>query len=117
MRNDKQLRASGLLGLTILTLSLSAAGFSRGGAPGSRTRQMEQSQPAKVLLQMPAAETPEKIIPAFKNIKEQTATYVFLGWIWVCIFVLIYILWNKIKEVDRLFEAKFFDSHLPPDVL
>lgn len=52
----------------------------------------------------------EKIIPSSKNIKEKTGIYVFLGWMWLSIFVLIYILRQKIKEVDRLFLLKFFSS-------
>jgi hypothetical protein len=51
---------------------------------------------------------PEKIVPSPKNIKESTAIYVFLVWMWVAIFVLIYILRLKIKEVDRLHKIKFF---------
>ena len=44
---------------------------------------------------------PEKIIPSPKNIKESTAIYVFLVWTWIGIFVLIYILRLKIKEVGK----------------
>ncbi len=50
----------------------------------------------------------EKIVPSPKNIKEGTAIYVFVGWMWLSIFVLIYILRLKIKEVDRLYRIKFF---------
>lgn len=57
-----------------------------------------------------AKEEPEKIIPAPKNIKESTGIYVFVAWIWVAIFVLIYIVRQKIKEVDRLFQIKFFST-------
>ncbi len=53
---------------------------------------------------------PGKIIPSPKNIKESTAIYVFLAWMWVAIFVLVYILVLKIKEVDRLHKIKFFSS-------
>lgn len=53
---------------------------------------------------------PEKIIPSPKNIKESTAIYVFLVWMWVAVFVLIYILRLKIKEVDRLNKIKFFSA-------
>ena len=53
---------------------------------------------------------PEKIIPSPRNIKESTAIYVFLAWLWVGIFVLIYILRLKIKEVDRLHKIKFFSA-------
>jgi hypothetical protein len=51
---------------------------------------------------------PEKIIVGPRNIKEGTAIYVFLGWLWVSIGVLIYILRLKIKEADRLYAIRFF---------
>lgn len=52
----------------------------------------------------------EAIVPAPKDIKETIAIYVFLGWMWLSIFVLIYILRQKIKEVDRIHNLKFFSS-------
>ncbi len=52
----------------------------------------------------------EKIIPSPKNIKEGTAIYVFVGWMWLSIFVLVYILKLKIKEVDRLYKIKYFST-------
>ena len=52
----------------------------------------------------------ERIIPSPKNIKEGTAIYVFIGWMWLAILVLIYILRLKIKEVDRLHRLKFFPT-------
>lgn len=54
---------------------------------------------------------PDKIIAGPKNIKEKTAVYFFLGWMWVAIGVLIYILRLKIKEVDRLHALEFFTPH------
>lgn len=124
MRDDKRFRAAAILGLTSMTLSLFAFGFSRGIIHGNQSQQAQPSPEAqeKIQKQEPQKDkktaeaiAPEKVIPAFKNIKEQTAAYVFIGWIWVSIIVLIYILGNKIKEVDRLAEAKFFDSSHPPD--
>lgn len=53
---------------------------------------------------------PEKIIPSPKNIKESTAIYIFVGWVWLSIIVLIFILRAKIKEVDRLHRIKFFNE-------
>jgi len=50
---------------------------------------------------------PEKIVPSPQNIKEKTAIYVFLAWIWISIFVLIYFLRLKIREADRLHRLKF----------
>lgn len=55
-------------------------------------------------------EIQEKIIPSPKNIKEKTALYVFLGWMWLSVLALIYFLRLKIKEVDRLHLLKFFSA-------
>jgi len=51
---------------------------------------------------------PEKIFAAPQNIKERTAVYVFVAWLWAAIFVLVYILRLEIKEADRLLELKFY---------
>lgn len=53
-------------------------------------------------------EESEKIVPSPHNIKESMAIYVFIGWLWASIFVLIYLLRQKIKEADRLHRLKFF---------
>ena len=55
-------------------------------------------------------ETQDVIEPAPKDIKEAIGIFVFLGWMWLSIFVLIYILSQKIKEVDRVHRLKFFFS-------
>jgi len=52
--------------------------------------------------------TQEVIEPAPKDIKEAVGIYVFLGWIWISIFVLVYILRQKIKEADRIYRLRFF---------
>ncbi|MGB8951964.1 MAG: hypothetical protein WCC06_04780 [Candidatus Aminicenantales bacterium] len=54
---------------------------------------------------------PEEVVSAPKDIKERTAIYVFLGWMWVSIFVLIYFLRLKIKEADRVYRLKFFSEN------
>jgi hypothetical protein len=54
---------------------------------------------------------PEKVIPAAKNIREKTAIYVFVAWLWAAIFVLIYIVRLEIKESDRLLDLKFFHEN------
>ena len=71
---------------------------------------------------IPAEETPaqktepaggeevETIVPAPKNVKEAMASYVFLGWMWLSIFVLIYFLCLKVKETDRILQLKFFSK-------
>jgi len=61
-------------------------------------------------LQTPSKPEADKIIPAPQNIKESTGIFVFLGGIWLCVAVLIYLLRLKIKETDRLLEAGYFSS-------
>ena len=51
---------------------------------------------------------PEKIVHGPRNIKERTAIYVFVGWLWAAIVVLIYITRLEIKEADRLLNLKFY---------
>jgi len=68
----------------------------------------QQITPEKQEKSLQAESKPEKIIPSPKNIKERTALYVFIGWMWLAIFVLIFILRLKIKEADRLYRLKFF---------
>jgi TRAP-type C4-dicarboxylate transport system permease small subunit len=70
----------------------------------------KQVMPEKQNQQIQTQQNPEKIIPSPKNIKERTAIYVFIGWMWVSIFVLIYILAHKIKESDRIYKYKFFSE-------
>jgi hypothetical protein len=45
-----------------------------------------------------------------KDITERVAIYVFLGWLWLSILVLIYALRLKIRESDRLNNFAFFDT-------
>jgi cytochrome b6 len=55
-----------------------------------------------------AKSQPVNIVPAPQNIRESTAIYVFLGWMWVSIGVLIYLLRLKIKEIDRLYFSRYY---------
>jgi hypothetical protein len=55
-------------------------------------------------------EKEEKIIPSPQNIKESIGIYVFVAWMWIAIFVLIYILRLKIREVDRLLKLRFLSA-------
>ena len=52
----------------------------------------------------------ETIVPAATGIKQATAIYVFLGWIWLSIGILIFFLRLKIKEVDRLHRLGYFSE-------
>ena len=55
-------------------------------------------------------EMPEKIVGAPQNIKQKTGIWVFVVWIWISVFVIIYFLRLKIKEVDRLYQLKYFSA-------
>ena len=50
----------------------------------------------------------ETIVPGPTDVKQATAIYVFLGWIWLSIGILIFFIRLKIKEVDRLHELGYF---------
>ncbi|NOR13347.1 MAG: hypothetical protein GQ545_08845 [Candidatus Aminicenantes bacterium] len=86
-----------LVGLICVGLSLCVSGWAQ------PPQQQEEIQAAK-------DDASEEIKPAPKDIKEAIGIYVFLGWIWISIFVLIYILCQKIKEADRIYRLKFFSS-------
>lgn len=112
----------GILGVACLALGTGQWGLSAAAGPTAKAALGVQSgqQKAGEVNQSQAqqaeknAKTQEKVKPAFKNIKEKTAAYVFLGWIWVSIFVLIYFLRQKINEVDRLYRSRFFNPPHPP---
>ena len=53
---------------------------------------------------------PENTSGGPKNITERIAIYVFLGWLWLSILVLIYLLRLKIKECDRLNNFEYYMS-------
>jgi hypothetical protein len=94
-----------LLLLCLFALFFMKAGFGQ-QVVGEEQRSVQERKEAA-----PQTETEEeKLIPSPKNIKEGTAIYVFLGWMWLSIFVLIYILRLKIKEIDRLYKIKFFST-------
>jgi hypothetical protein len=72
------------------------------------TSGLAQQPEASAEAQTVKEEAHEEIKPAPKDIKEAVGIYVFLGWIWISIFVLIFILRQKIQEVDRIHRLKFF---------
>jgi hypothetical protein len=88
-----------------LVLFFMNSGF---GQQGVGEEQRSTKEKKEVATQAETEE--EKLIPSPKNIKEGTAIYVFVGWMWLSIFVLIYILRLKIKEIDRLYKIKFFST-------
>jgi hypothetical protein len=52
----------------------------------------------------------ENTVGAPQDIKQKTGIWVFAAWMWVSVFVLIYFLRLKIREVDRLYGLRFFSS-------
>jgi hypothetical protein len=52
----------------------------------------------------------EEIHAGPKDIKEEIGIYVFLGWLWLSIFVMIYLLRQKIRETDRLHAYHYFKA-------
>ncbi len=58
----------------------------------------------------PQANAQEKIVPSPQSVKEATGIYVFVGWMWLAILVLIYVFRLKIKEADRLHQIQYFSS-------
>jgi len=77
------------------------------GLGQSLAQEIPPEQPAQKAQVM---EDQGKIIPSPKDIKERTAIYVFIGWMWLSITVLIFILRAKIKETDRLYHLRFFSQ-------
>jgi len=71
--------------------------------PGQVMAQLEHQQLVK------EKSPPESIKPGPVNLKEKTSVLVFFGWMWLAIVVLIYLLIQKIREVDRLYEIKYFE--------
>lgn len=59
----------------------------------------------------PAVEAaPKEIHPAFLTPREKNGAYVFVGWIWLSIGVLLYVLRLKVKEADRVFLTGFYED-------
>jgi len=71
---------------------------------GQEVRPQEQTKTPQL------EKSPEKIVPSPQNIKQATAIYVFVAWMWLAIIILIYFLRLKIKEVDRLHRLGYFSG-------
>jgi hypothetical protein len=70
----------------------------------------QQDKPEEQIQVTQAQKEKEKIVPSPKNIKESTGIYVFVGWIWLAVFILVFFLRLKIKEVDRLYRLGYFSQ-------
>jgi hypothetical protein len=56
----------------------------------------------------------ETIVPAYSDIRQRSATFVFYVWLWFSIAVLIYFLRQWIKEADRVYKAKYYEPEESP---
>ncbi len=100
----------------ILLLVLTTGVWSAFAATIQPPARIDENKTVQALAQQPPAKDkavqdqapPEKIVVGPQNIKERTAIYVFVGWLWAAIVVLVYITRLEIKEVDRLLELKFY---------
>ncbi|MGD2294383.1 MAG: hypothetical protein PVF22_00930 [Candidatus Aminicenantes bacterium] len=97
-----QRKTPGLFLLFLMVLAVFLGGVGPALAQQEPLGQQPQAEPK--------VEVTETIVPAPKNIKEKTAIYIFVGWMWLSILVLIFFLRLKIKEVDRLHSLGFFSE-------
>ncbi len=61
-----------------------------------------------------AEQTAEEIEAGPTDIREKIGVPVFLGWMWICLIVLIYFLILKVKETDRLYELNYLKDRSSP---
>ena len=62
-----------------------------------------QDAPKKPAEKAAVEAAPQEVRPAFLSPREKNATPVFLGWTWLSIAVLLYILRLKVREADRVY--------------
>ncbi|OHB78548.1 MAG: hypothetical protein A2W31_07580 [Planctomycetes bacterium RBG_16_64_10] len=48
------------------------------------------------------------------DVRAKTELYLFLGWMWILIFIVLYVLRQKAKQADDLVRYRFFDEPEPP---
>jgi hypothetical protein len=93
----KKTWSSQAVGLAVLLLMISAL------AGGLYAQQPEEAAPQ-------VEDAGGEIHPGPKNITEKVEICVFLAWVWGVIFLLIFVLRHKIKEMDRLYEINYFSN-------
>jgi hypothetical protein len=71
---------------------------------------LQDPQPKKPQVEQPE-DVAEAIVPGPKDIKQETALYIFIGWLWLSIGVCIFFLRLKIKEADRLLFLNYFSDN------
>jgi hypothetical protein len=84
--------------ISLWAMLLVEPGFTQQVIPGEKNELIQEE------------ESQDKIVPGPQTIKESTGIFVFVTWMWLAIFVLVYILSLKVKEVDRLFEIRYLSS-------
>lgn len=94
---SKNMRTSRAVGLAVLFLMVSAL------FGGLMAQEPEQGIPQ-------VEDAGGKIHPGPKNVTEKVEICVFLAWVWGVIFLLIFVLRHKVKEMDRLYEIKYFSN-------
>jgi len=57
---------------------------------------------------MPFVQTMTAMGPWPKNIREKSAIFVFLAWLWLTIGILIYVLALEIREADRIHSLNYY---------
>jgi hypothetical protein len=92
-----------LFSLVFLALFFSFAAAGGGWHP-------QDPLPENAQVEQPEDEA-ETIFPGPENIKQKTALYIFIGWLWLSIGVCIFFLRQKIKEADRLLFLDFFSDN------
>ncbi|MFC2158218.1 hypothetical protein ACFLT9_10315 [Acidobacteriota bacterium] len=84
-----------LIGLCVLCIVLSANSAFHSDQLDNNSQEIQELEDSKQ-------------IPGPKSQQESIGLYVFLGWIWVAIIVLIYFLRLKIIEADRLLDLNYY---------
>ncbi len=82
--------------------------FFLGGSFGPLCSSIQQVVVEKETGSIQIEEESERIVGSPQNIKEKTGIFVFVGWMWLSVIVLVSFLRLKIKEADRLYRLKFF---------
>jgi len=118
--------AAGLLALLVVGNFLTAQQTSSAPQPRPAEKKAAAARPSpttsapvetKVAATAPATPasppTGQEVVPKPPSPKEQMGVYVFMAWLWAAIIVLVFILRAKVREADRLFEARYLsdDKH------
>jgi len=105
---SQALYKTSLLTLLVLAFCFSGNAAETGGHPWAQ--EPEQVTPTQAEKTGPSPILEEEIHAGPKDIKEEVGIFVFLGWLWLSIFVMIYLLRQKVRETDRLHSYKYFTA-------